>query len=280
MKKISKTDLKNLNELVSIEKIRKIIEILRDPDKGCPWDIKQDYQSLAPYSIEEAYELVNAIESNDINNIKSELGDLLLQVVLISQVAADKGDFNFDDVANEISKKIIRRHPQIFDHTYKINDLPNQSWERIKNTEKSYNKTKRKNILDTIETNIPSNIRSIKIQKKAASLNFDWDNETQVLTKIDEELQELKEAIMNNQKENIEEELGDLFFTILNLTRHLKLDPDQTIRKANNKFILRFNTMENILEQTNLKWHDLSKADFEKLWNKAKSILKEDKNEF
>ena len=280
MKKISETDLNNLNKLVSIEKIRKIIEILRDPDKGCPWDIKQDYQSLAPYSIEEAYELVNAIENNDINNIKSELGDLLLQVVLISQVAADKGDFNFDDVANEISKKIIRRHPQIFDHTYKINDLPNQSWERIKNTEKSYNKTKRKNILDTIETNIPSNIRSIKIQKKAASLNFDWDNETQVLTKIDEELQELKEAIMNNQKENIEEELGDLFFTILNLTRHLKLDPDQTIRKANNKFILRFNTMENILEQTNLKWHDLSKADFEKLWNKAKSILKEDKNEF
>ena len=280
MKKISDTDLNNLNELVSIEKIRKIIEILRDPVKGCPWDIKQDYQSLAPYSIEEAYELVNAIETNDINNIKSELGDLLLQVVLISQVAADKGDFNFDDVANEISKKIIRRHPQIFDHTYKINDLPNQSWERIKNTEKSYNKTKRKNILDTIETNIPSNIRSIKIQKKVASLNFDWDNETQVLTKIDEELHELKEAIMNNQKENIEEELGDLFFTILNLTRHLKLDPDQTIRKANNKFILRFNTMENILEQTNLKWHDLSKADFEELWNKAKSILKEDKNEF
>ena len=105
MKKISDTDLINLNELVSIEKIRKIIEILRDPDKGCPWDIKQDYQSLAPYSIEEAYELVNAIETNDINNIKSELGDLLLQVVLISQVASDKGDFNFDDVANEISKK-------------------------------------------------------------------------------------------------------------------------------------------------------------------------------
>ena len=253
---------------------------MRDPDKGCPWDIKQDYQSLAPYSIEEAYELVNAIENNDINNIKSELGDLLLQVILISQVAADKGDFDFDDVANEISKKIIRRHPQIFDHTYKIKDLPNQSWERIKNAEKSDNKTESKHILDTVETNIPSNIRSIKIQKKAASLNFDWDNETQVLTKVDEELHELKEAIMNNQKENIEEELGDLFFTILNLTRHLKLDPDQTIRKANNKFILRFNTMENILEQTNLKWHDLSKADFEKLWNKAKSILKEDKNEF
>mgnify|MGYP000268060850 CR=1 FL=1 len=123
MKKISDTDLNNLNELVSIEKIRKIIEILRDPDKGCPWDIKQDYQSLAPYSIEEAYELVNAIETNDINNIKNELGDLLLQVVLISQVASDKGDFNFDDVANQISHKIIRRHPQIFDHKYSKNDF-------------------------------------------------------------------------------------------------------------------------------------------------------------
>jgi len=111
MKKISDADLNNLNELVSIEKIRKIIEILRDPAKGCPWDIKQDYESLAPYSIEEAYELVNAIETNDINNIKSELGDLLLQVVLISQVAADKGDFNFDDVANEISKKNNKTSP-------------------------------------------------------------------------------------------------------------------------------------------------------------------------
>ena len=280
MKKISTENIKKLNKLVSIEKIRKIIEILRDPQNGCPWDLKQDYQSLAPYSIEEAYELVNAIESSNIDNIKNELGDLLLQVVLISQVASDKGDFNFDDVANEISKKIIRRHPQIFDHNYTKNDLPNESWEKIKNDEKGEGKLKSKHILDRIETNIPSTIRSIKIQKKAASLNFDWDDETQVLTKVDEELNELKEALKNGQKENIEEELGDLFFTLLNLSRHLKLDPDQTIRKANSKFIQRFNTMENILDEMNLKWHNLKKSDLEKLWRKAKLKLKEDKNEF
>ena len=280
MKKISTVDLKELNNLVSIEKIRKVIEILRDPENGCPWDLKQDYQSLAPYSIEEAYELVDAIESNNIDNIRNELGDLLLQVVLISQIAADKNDFNLDDVATEISNKIIRRHPQIFDHDYTNNDLPNESWERIKNNEENINGIKSKHILDKIETNIPSTLRSIKIQKKAASLNFDWKNKTQVLSKVDEELIELKEAIQKNNKDNIEEELGDLFFTLLNLSRHLKLDPDQTIRKANNKFILRFNTMENILDEMNIKWHNLEYSDFKKLWSKAKLILKEDKNEF
>ena len=200
MKKISTIDLKELNKLVSIEKIRKVIQFLRDPENGCPWDLKQDYQSLAPYSIEEAYELVDAIESNNIDNIKNELGDLLLQVVLISQIAADKNDFDFDDVANVISNKIIRRHPQIFDHNYTNNDLPNESWERIKNNEQSTSRIKSKHILDNIETNIPSTLRSIKIQKKAASLNFDWKNNTQVLTKVDEELSELKEAIKKKIK--------------------------------------------------------------------------------
>ena len=136
MKKISEKNLKHLNKLVSIAKIRRVIEILRDPEGGCPWDLKQNYNSIAPYSIEEAYELVNAIEKNNVKEIKSELGDLLLQVVLISQIASDQGDFDFDDVANEISEKIIRRHPQIFDENYKINDLPQESWERIKNLEK------------------------------------------------------------------------------------------------------------------------------------------------
>ena len=137
MKKLSDEKLTELNKLVSISKIRKVIQILRDPIDGCPWDLKQDYNSLAPYSIEEAYELVDAIENNNIQEIKSELGDLLLQVVLISQVAEDKGDFNFDDVANEISIKIIRRHPQIFDKNYKANDLPHESWEKIKKLEKN-----------------------------------------------------------------------------------------------------------------------------------------------
>lgn len=269
MKKLSDEKLSELNKLESISKIRKVIKILRDPIDGCPWDLKQDYNSLAPYSIEEAYELVDAIENNDIEEIKKELGDLLLQVILISQVADDKGDFDFDDVANEISKKIIRRHPQIFDKNYNENDLPHESWEKIKKLEK--NKiTNTKNTLDQVEKNIPTLLRSLKIQKKAASLNFDWENETQVLNKIDEEIHELKDALKVNNKKMIEEELGDLFFTIINLSRRLNLDPEQTIRKANKKFTTRFNEMENYIEDNKLKWHNLKKHDFKNLWNKVK----------
>ena len=270
MKKLSDEKLSELNKLESISKIRKVIKILRDPIDGCPWDLKQDYNSLAPYSIEEAYELVDAIENNDIEEIKKELGDLLLQVILISQVADDKGDFDFDDVANEISKKIIRRHPQIFDKNYNENDLPHESWEKIKKLEK--NKiTNTKNTLDQVEKNIPTLLRSLKIQKKAASLNFDWENETQVLNKIDEEFHELKDALKVNNKKMIEEELGDLFFTIINLSRRLNLDPEQTIRKANKKFTTRFNEMENFIEDNKLKWHNLKKHDFKNLWNKIKN---------
>ena len=270
MKKLSDEKLSELNKLESISKIRKVIKILRDPIDGCPWDLKQDYNSLAPYSIEEAYELVDAIENNDIEEIKKELGDLLLQVILISQVADDKGDFDFDDVANEISKKIIRRHPQIFDKNYNENDFPHESWEKIKKLEK--NKiTNTKNTLDQVEKNIPTLLRSLKIQKKAASLNFDWENETQVLNKIDEEIHGLKGALKLNNKKMIEEELGDLFFTIINLSRRLNLDPEQTIRKANKKFTTRFNEMENFIEDNKLKWHNLKKHDFKNLWNKVKN---------
>jgi len=270
MKKISNEELKYIHTLVPIDKIRRVIQILRDPIDGCPWDIKQNYQSLADYSIEEAYELVNAIERNDVDDIKNELGDLLLQVILISQVATDKGDFNFDDICNEISKKIIRRHPQIFDHNYNLKDLPHESWEKIKTLEKKEKELKKKNILDDIEINMPSILRSIKIQKKAASLNFDWLNKELVLNKVDEELDELKEAIIENGNHNIEEELGDLFFTLINLSRHLNLNPDQTLRKANEKFIHRFNCMENLIEDKNLKWHNLNVNDFKELWRQAK----------
>ena len=270
MKKLCDEKLSELNKLESISKIRKVIKILRDPIDGCPWDLKQNYNSLAPYSIEEAYELVDAIENNDIEEIKKELGDLLLQVILISQVADDKGDFDFDDVANEISEKIIRRHPQIFDKNYNENDLPHESWEKIKKLEKN-KKTNTKNTLDQVEKNIPTLLRSLKIQKKAASLNFDWENETQVLNKIEEEIHELKDALKVNNKKMIEEELGDLFFTIINLSRRLNLDPEQTIRKANKKFTTRFNEMENFIEDNKLKWHNLKKHDFKNLWNKVKN---------
>ena len=274
MKKLTNTKLLEIDQLSPINRIRKVIQILRDPKDGCPWDLKQNYDSLAQYSVEEAYELVNAIDDKNPNEIKKELGDLLLQVVLISQVASDKGDFNFDDVAEEISKKIIRRHPQIFDENYKENDLPHESWERIKNLENNETKIKSKNILDGIEKNIPSILRSIKIQKKVSSLNFDWPNYERVLLKLDEEFNELKSAINSKKEDHIEEELGDVFFTLISLCRHLSKDPDNIIRKANNKFINRFNEMENIVEDKNIKWHDLNEKQIINLWNKAKKNIK------
>jgi len=273
MKKLTNIKLLEIDQLSPINKIRKVIQILRDPIDGCPWDLKQNYDSLAQYSVEEAYELVNAIDDKNPNEIKKELGDLLLQVVLISQVASDKGDFNFDDVAEEISKKIIRRHPQIFDKNYKENDLPHESWERIKNLENNDTKIKSKNILDKVEKNIPSILRSIKIQKKVSSLNFDWPNYEKVLLKLDEEFNELKSAINLKKEDHIEEELGDVFFTLISLCRHLSKDPDSIIRKANNKFIKRFNEMENIVEDKNIKWHDLNDKQILKLWNKAKKNI-------
>ena len=274
MKKLTNIKLLEIDQLSPINKIRKVIQILRDPIDGCPWDLKQNYDSLAQYSVEEAYELVNAIDDKNPNEIKKELGDLLLQVVLISQVASDKGDFNFDDVAEEISKKIIRRHPQIFDENYKENDLPHESWERIKNLENSETKIKSKNILDEVEKNIPSILRSIKIQKKVSSLNFDWPNYERVLLKLDEEFHELKSAINSKKEDHIEEELGDVFFTLISLCRHLYKDPDSIIRKANNKFVKRFNEMENIVEDKNIKWHDLNEKQILNLWNKAKKNIK------
>ena len=273
MKKLTNIKLFEIEQLSPIDKIRKVIQILRDPIDGCPWDLKQNYDTLAQYSVEEAYELVNAIDNKNPNEIKKELGDLLLQVVLISQVASDKGDFNFDDVSEEISKKIIRRHPQIFDKDYKENDLPHESWERIKNLEDNETKIKSKNILDKIEKNIPSILRSIKIQKKASSLNFDWPNYEKVLLKLDEELDELKSALYSKKENNIEEELGDVFFTLISLCRHLSKDPESIIRKANNKFIKRFNEMENIVEDKNIKWHDLKEKQIINLWNKAKKNI-------
>ena len=168
------------------------------------------------------------------------------------------------------NEKFVDKNEKFVDKNYNENDLPHESWEKIKKLEK--NKiTNTKNTLDQVEKNIPTLLRSLKIQKKAASFNFDWENETQVLNKIDEEIHELKDALKVNNKKMIEEELGDLFFTIINLSRRLNLDPEQTIRKANKKFTTRFNEMENFIEDNKLKWHNLKKHDFKNLWNKVKN---------
>ena len=278
MNKLTSKEIKKLQELKSIDKLLKIIEVLRDPIKGCPWDLQQDYMSLRNYSIEEAYELQNAIEKRDIKNIKEELGDLLLQIVLLSQIADEKNDFNFEDVASEVAAKMIRRHPQIFDENYKNLDHPQDTWEKIKLEEK-ISKTEKdfQSIFEDIPSNLPPFLRSYKIQKKVSTKYFfDWKNHKDVMKKIDEELDELKHALKNiNQIDNIEEEIGDLIFTIINLIRHLKLNPDIVMRKTLKKFENRFLYIEKKIYNEKIKITKKNKITLEKLWKESKKIMRE-----
>ena len=270
MKKLTTKELNNLNKKRPIDKLLNIIKILRDPKQGCPWDIKQDYLSLSQYPIEESYELQNAIQNHDIENIKEELGDLLLQVVLFSQIGKDNNHFNFNIIADILSKKLIRRHPQIFDKNYEENDLPEDTWEKIKKNEKIKNNLDHFNsLLDDVPKNLPSLIRSFKIQNKASLLNFDWSNYSDVLKKVYEELDELSDALDNPKDLNkVEEELGDLFFTIISLSRHLKMNPDNVLQKSIKKFENRFLYLEKQIYDKKLI---NNKETLEKLWIEAKS---------
>ena len=269
MKKLTRKQIDKLNNLKPLNKLLKIIQILRDPINGCPWDIEQTFESLSNYPIEEAYELQNAIYKKDLPNIKEELGDLLLQVVLFSQIGEDEKKFSFNDVCNIISKKIIRRHPQIFDLEYKLNNTPEETWEKIKEKEKVKKKYSFESIFEEIPSNLPPLLKSYKIQKKVSSLNFDWNNHDDVLIKIEEELKELKIALKNiNNIEHIEEEIGDLLFTVVNLIRHLKLNPDKVMEKATIKFIKRFLIIEKLIYQKNIK---IDSKNINDLWLMAKN---------
>ena len=273
MKKLTANQIKTLNKQKSITKLLYIIKILRDPINGCPWDIKQNYTSLSQYPIEEAYELQEAVEKNDIINIKEELGDLLLQVVLFSEIGSEKKHFNFDKVAEEISNKLIRRHPQIFDRNYKKNDTPKETWEKIKLEEKKNKKNSDfYSILDDIPNNMPALIKSFKIQKKASLINFDWDDYKGVLKKLDEEMCELKLALKaHNNKKHIEEELGDLMFTIVSLSRHLKLNPEKVLNNSIKKFKNRFLYVEKKIYDKKINVNN-NKNILNKYWKEAKKI--------
>ncbi len=270
MKKLTSKQLNDLNKKKPVERLLEIIAILRNPDSGCPWDIKQDYLSLSQYPIEESYELQNAIQNNDIENIKEELGDLLLQIVLFSQIGKENNHFNFTTISNTLSEKLIRRHPQIFDRNYKKIDFPEDTWEKIKQSEKYNNNSKQFNsLLDDVPKNLPPLIRSFKIQNKASLLNFDWEKSQDVLNKVNEELSELTEALDNPKDlEKIEEELGDLFFTIISLSRHLKLNPDNVLQKSIKKFENRFSYLEKKIYDNKM---NNDKETLEQLWKEAKS---------
>jgi tetrapyrrole methylase family protein/MazG family protein len=264
--------------LKSIESLVEIVAKLRGPD-GCPWDKEQTHESLTQYAIEETHELVEAIETSETHlrdkKMKEELGDVLFQVILHSQIAAERHAFSLGDVIENISEKMIRRHPHVFSGVnVSGTDEVIQNWEKIKKAEKNSE-------LDSkIELNVPplpALQRAYKIGKRTEKLQFDWTDAEGVMLKVEEEFNELREALDSEIEAEIEHELGDVLFSLAQLGRHLQMEPEQILRKANQRFELRFATMINIAEQQGKDWQKLSLDEKEGLWQQAKALLKKKK---
>ena len=254
-----------------IDRILRIMAALRTPETGCPWDLQQDFKSIAPYTLEEAYEVVDAIERGDINDMKDELGDLLLQVVFHARMAEEAGHFAFDDVATAISDKMERRHPHVFGEA--TADTPaavNQSWEEIKAAEKAEKHGQEpESLLNDVPLALPAMSRAVKLQKRAARIGFDWNEVEPIFDKLQEEISELREAMATKEADAIEDEYGDILFVVANLARHLKLDPETALRRGNAKFTRRFKFLEKQARETDASI--LTLDDYEVFWQQAKA---------
>lgn len=250
-----------------------IMRCLRDPETGCPWDAVQDFASIAPYTIEEAYEVADAIAREDRADLKDELGDLLFQVIYHAQMADEEGEFAFADIVHAIAAKMLRRHPHVFqDPSLRQGFSGSGRWEAIKAAERSESggETPPSSLLDDVPLALPALARAVKLQKRAARVGFDWPQMRHVFDKADEEFEELKEAVAAGDSGHIEEEFGDLLFVLANLARHLKLDPEAALRRANEKFRRRFRAIEQALEEDGKPLADASLEEMDALWNAAK----------
>lgn len=247
-----------------------IMRALRDPASGCPWDIEQDFASIAPYTIEEAYEVADAIERSEWGELRGELGDLLLQVIFHAQIAEDRGLFDVYDVANAISDKMVARHPHVFGNESRDKSAEQQTrdWEAIKAVERAAQA--QTGTLDGVAQGLPALLRAVKLQKRAARVGFDWPEVGQVLNKITEEVGELQEAAADLPQEKIEEEFGDLLFVMANLARHMNLCPETALRGANAKFTRRFGRIEALLSEQGKTPAQSDLAEMDALWDRAK----------
>lgn len=253
-----------------MNKLLEMMAILRDPQGGCPWDQAQTLESIVPHTLEEAYELADAIERKDVNDIKSEVGDLLLQVIYYAQIAKEHKWFDFNDITTSLCQKLQTRHPHVFStqETLALEQL-HQRWENQKLKERADKGAS--SWLDDVPQNLPSLSRSQKLQKRAAMVGFDWGSVEPIFEKISEEIAECQEAIQQNQREHIAEEIGDMLFVCVNLARHFKLDAESVLRQANSKFESRFRMMEAFAAQANTTLEALSINELEMLWQKSKS---------
>jgi ATP diphosphatase len=270
-----------------ITRLLEIMAALRTPGTGCPWDLEQTFASITPYTLEEAYEVVDAIERGDLADLRDELGDLLLQVVFHARMAEEQGAFAFGDVVEAITKKLIRRHPHVFGSTKDLSPAEVKSlWDSIKAEEKAERKAERARMglspeaheagfLGGIPTALPALTRAQKLTAKAAKVGFDWPNATQVIDKIHEELDEVKEAASSKDRDRIEDEIGDLLFSATNLARHFGIDPERALRRTNAKFERRFRAVEQGLVEQDRSLDEASLEEMERLWVAAKMSERE-----
>ena len=259
-----------LSRLPPLERLRAIMARLRDPVTGCPWDVAQDFATIAPYTIEEAYEVADAIERQAWDELKGELGDLLFQSVFHARMAEEAGLFDLDDVATAIADKMIARHPHVFgdESNAKSADQQVADWEKLKAAERA---AKAKGgVLDDVALGLPALMRAEKLQKRAARVGFDWPDIAMVIDKIAEEARELAEARDTLPQDKIAEEMGDLLFVMANLARHLKVDPEDALRRANAKFTRRFAFIEAELAKRGKRPDDSDLAEMDALWDSAK----------
>jgi nucleoside triphosphate diphosphatase len=256
-----------------LPRLLEIMARLRDPETGCPWDFEQDFDSIAPYTIEEAYEVADAIERGDMADLQGELGDLLLQVVYYTQMGAERDLFSFDSVTRAICDKMIHRHPHVFgdESREKSAAQQTQDWERIKAAERASKDRQATGALDGVATGLPALVRAVKLQKRAARVGFDWPSADQVLDKITEEAAELVEARETMSRTEQAEEFGDLMFVMANLARHLDIDPEAALRAANAKFTRRFAGVEAKLAASGKTPHQSDLAEMDALWQAVKS---------
>lgn len=253
---------------MEIKELKNLIDVvakLRAPD-GCPWDREQTHKSLKPNMLEEAYETIDAIDSNDMDNLREELGDVLLQVVLHAQIASEEGAFNIEDVAKELKEKLIHRHPHVFGNE-KVSSTSAvlKNWDKLKQEEKTY----RTSVMDGISKAQSALMSAQKISKKAVKTGFEWPNEQALYDCIFSEYEEFKEAKQEGDKDHMEEEFGDILFATVNLARWNKIDAEQALIRANKKFMTRFRKMEEIAEKP---LNDYSFVEYDELWKKAKKL--------
>lgn len=266
----------------NIEDLLEILERLRNPETGCPWDLKQSFATIIPFTIEEVYEVVDAIERNDKVDLCDELGDLLFQIVFYSQLAKEEGSFTFADVVSSIVTKMIRRHPHVFNHdpARTISEI-DANWQNIKKQERLERQQRREaaglsddspmGLLSTVKTSLPTYQQAIALQERAAEVGFDWQDPMQILKKVEEEKAELIEAMTSQDAQAIEDEFGDLLFTVLNLARRLKIDPRAALSRTNTKFRQRFAFIEKSLNSRGRNLSETALSEMESLWQQAKT---------